>query len=109
VLDIISNKWVILIIDKLAIKSYRFGELKREIGGVSAKVLSHSLKVLEHNGLINRCDNSGVILNVEYSLSPLGISLSHVCKTITHWSEQHIDVIIQSKSESTDKLPSEAL
>lgn len=90
VLEIISNKWIILIIDKLTEKNYRFGELKREIGGISAKVLTQALKLLEFNGFITRTDYSELILNVEYSLSPLGQSLSQVCNDLRLWSEQHI-------------------
>jgi DNA-binding HxlR family transcriptional regulator len=97
VLDIISNKWVILIIEKLAQKNHRFGELKRAIGGISAKVLSHLLKSLELNGLIIRSDNSALILNVEYALSPLGKSLSHICHVITVWAEQHVHEIVLAK------------
>lgn len=98
VLEIISNKWVILIIDKLAQKNHRFGALKREIGGISAKVLSHLLKSLELHGLVIRTDNSGIVLNIEYSLSTLGISLSHICTLITDWSEQHINELMLTKS-----------
>ncbi len=97
VLDIISNKWVILIIEKLTQKNHRFGELKRAIGGISAKVLSHLLKSLEYNNLIIRTDHSDVILNVEYALSPLGKSLSHICHIITVWAEQHVHEIVLMK------------
>jgi DNA-binding HxlR family transcriptional regulator len=94
VLNIISNKWVILIIEKLAQKNHRFGELKRAIGGISPKVLSHLLKSLETHNLVIRTDHSDVILNVEYALSPLGQSLSTVCHNITLWAEQHIHEVI---------------
>jgi DNA-binding HxlR family transcriptional regulator len=66
VLDIISNKWVILIIEALAKKNQRFGELKKVIGGISAKVLSQDLKLLEVHHLIIRTDHSGIILNMLY-------------------------------------------
>ena len=99
VLDIISNKWVILIIEKLAQKNHRFGELKRSIGGISAKVLSHLLKSLEINGLIIRTDHSDIILNVEYALSPLGKSLSQICHIITVWAEQHVHELVLVKED----------
>lgn len=91
VLEIISNKWVILIIEKLAIRAHRFGELKREIEGVSAKVLSQQLKCLEANGLVLRQDHSAYVLYVEYSLTSLGLGLSEVCRHITRWAEQHVN------------------
>ncbi|KTD64569.1 winged helix-turn-helix transcriptional regulator [Legionella spiritensis] len=91
VLEIISDKWVILIIQLLAEKSHRFGELRRSIGGITAKVLSSLLKKLESYGLVIREDKSGLILHVEYSLTLLGISLNKVCQSITQWAESHID------------------
>lgn len=91
VLEIISNKWTILIIEKLAQKPYRFSELQREIGGISAKVLTQLLKKLEKNKLVIRHDYEEIQLKVEYSLSPLGRSLSNVCHAITAWAESYID------------------
>lgn len=90
VLNIISSKWVILIVDKLSVKEYRFEEIKREIEGISSKVLSKQLKDLEAHGLIIRTDYSTEVLHVVYSLSPLGESLSGVCTKITDWSKNHI-------------------
>ncbi|MFZ2315702.1 MAG: helix-turn-helix domain-containing protein [Gammaproteobacteria bacterium] len=72
VLDIIGNKWVILIVDALSQKTYRFGELKREIEGISPKVLTQLLKTLEQHGLVFRHSYPVLPLKVEYSLSPLG-------------------------------------
>jgi len=91
ILEIISDKWVILIIQLLAEKPFRFGELRRSIGGISAKVLSLLLKKLESFGLVIRDDKSDLILHVEYSITPLGLSLNKVCQTITQWAENHID------------------
>ena len=98
VLEIISNKWVILIIECLATQPHRFGELKRKIEGISAKVLSQQLKCLEANGLVLRQDHSGYVLHVEYSLTLLGESLSSVCQTITDWAKQHINELQLSKA-----------
>ena len=99
ILEIISDKWVILIIQLLAEKNYRFGELKRSIGGISAKVLSLLLKKLESFGLINRDDKSDVILHVDYSITPLGMSLYTVCQSITHWAERHVEDLLRHQRE----------
>jgi DNA-binding HxlR family transcriptional regulator len=96
VLEIISDKWVILIIDILAKNPQHFGELKKIIGGISQKVLSQSLKKLEMYGFINRRCYSEKPLRVEYSLTLLGISLSDVCNQITEWSINHIDEILSA-------------
>ncbi|MHB1947998.1 MAG: winged helix-turn-helix transcriptional regulator [Gammaproteobacteria bacterium] len=99
VLEIISNKWVILIIEKLATKPHRFGELKRAIGGISPKVLTTLLKKLEQFGLVLRQCFPGTVMSVEYSLTSLGESLSNICKTITQWAEENIgDLGVRSSS-----------
>lgn len=100
VLEIISDKWVILIVDKLSKKTYRFGELKREIGGISQKVLSATLKKLENNGFIFRQDYQILPLKVEYSLTPLGNSVGLICSDITRWAEKHIDEILHAQQVS---------
>lgn len=94
VLEIISNKWVILIIQLLAEKKHRFGELKQAIGGISAKVLSHLLKNLESYHLVVREEMPGLVLHVEYSLTPTGLSLSELCHAITSWAEDNIESLI---------------
>lgn len=100
VLEIISDKWTILIIEKLSQKIYRFGELKKEIGGISQKVLTQTLKSLEKNGFINRVSYPVLPLKVEYSLTPLGQSLSAIFTDITAWAEQNIAEILQAQANS---------
>jgi DNA-binding HxlR family transcriptional regulator len=92
-LDIIGNKWIILIIHKLSQGTMRFGELKREMNGISQKVLSQSLRTLEENGLVTRVAFDEVVLRVEYSLTPLGKSLATLCFSLTKWAEENIGEI----------------
>lgn len=99
VLEIISNKWVILIIDKLVNKTYRFGELKKEIGGISQKVLTQTLRSLEKNGFVERKDYEVLPLKVEYTLTELGANLSLIFKDITQWSEKYIDEILAAQQK----------
>jgi len=96
-LEMISDKWTILIIAKLSQRTYRFGELKRETGGISQKVLTQTLRALEKNGFILRQQYPVLPLRVEYSLTPLGTSLSTIFISITAWAEQHIEEIIQAQ------------
>lgn len=97
-LDVIGNKWVILILHKLAHKTYRFGELQREIGGISKKVLTSTLQRLEKNHLLVRHDYNEKPLRVEYSLTPLGLSLSTCCYALTQWAEENMGEIERFKS-----------
>lgn len=110
VLNLISNKWVILIIELLASQPTHFGELKRAIHGISAKVLTQSLKSLEHSGIILREQKNDAVIRVEYSLTPLGKSLSDVCKQITTWAETNYKMIITAREHSLQQGdPSQSL
>ena len=97
VLEIISNKWVILIIDLLSEKTYRYLELKREIEGISQKILTQTLRRLEVCGFVQRREYQTLPLKVEYSLTQLGRSLSKIFARITVWSEKNIDAINQAQ------------
>jgi DNA-binding HxlR family transcriptional regulator len=99
VLEIISNKWTILIIQKIATKTYRFGELNREIGGISKKVLSETLRSLECNGFIIRKEYLVLPLKVEYSLTELGKSLNAMLTQISDWAIENIDKIYSARQD----------
>ena len=98
-LDLISDKWTILIIEILAEKPRRFLELQRAIGGISKKVLASTLKILEKNGFIIREDYSDQLLKVEYSLTPMGASLSAIFIVLTDWAENNIDAILLAQND----------
>lgn len=100
-LNIIGNKWIILILHKLSQKTYRFGELNREVEGISKKVLMSSLRKLEKNRLVQRQAYSTLQLKVEYSLTSLGQSLSIVCNSMTKWAEENISKIENEQIDST--------
>lgn len=97
-LEIIGSKWTILIIELLSLQPLRFLELQRQIGGISKKVLTQTLKNLELNGLILRQDYAVLPLKVEYSLTPLGKSLSPILSLLTVWTKNHIAEIIEKQS-----------
>lgn len=97
VLEIISNKWTILIIQKIAVTPRRFGELTREIGGISKKVLTETLRSLECNGFITRTDYQVLPLKVEYSITELGKSLNLVFTQISDLAMNNIDKIYEAQ------------
>lgn len=86
-LELISGKWSVLVMSALSEGALRNGALLRKIGGISQKMLTQTLKDLERNGLVERRDFATVPLNVEYRLSPLGISLSQVLTGLDRWAE----------------------
>ena len=84
VLQLIGNKWKILIIRDLLGGTRRFKELQRSVG-CSQKVLTDNLRELEKNGLINREVFPEVPPRVEYSLSELGATLKPVLSAMAEW------------------------
>ncbi len=96
ILAAIGDKWSILVILKLYQSTFRFGELKRDIGGISPKVLTQSLQKLEQFGFLQRTEYDELPLRVEYRLTPLGKSLAPILKQLTEWTEQHMDDLLVS-------------
>ncbi|HHF7366443.1 TPA: winged helix-turn-helix transcriptional regulator [Legionella bozemanae] len=99
VLEKIGDKWSILIINILLNKTFRFGELKREIGGISPKMLTQTLMKLERFGFIARCSFPILPMKVEYSLTPLGKELGSILNSLTTWTEKNMNRIILAESK----------
>src|SRR5580704_3489719 len=90
VLDALSDKWVTLVLTALAGSPRRYSELSRTIAGVSQKMLTQTLRMLERDGLVTRTITPAVPVRVEYHLTPLGRTLLPVVRAIKDWSETHI-------------------
>jgi DNA-binding HxlR family transcriptional regulator len=89
VLELLAEKWSLLIVHALSERHYRTSELRRRIGGISEKMLIQSLRRLEQHGLVHRHSFEEVPPHVEYSLTPLGRSLSSVVQSLDAWVETH--------------------
>ena len=90
VLDALSDKWVTLVLTALADRPQRYSELSRTIAGVSQKMLTQTLRMLERDGLVTRTITPSVPVRVNYQLTPLGHTLLPVVRAIKDWSETHI-------------------
>jgi len=97
ILDRISNKWSMLILTLLRQETVRFNQLRREIDGISQKVLSQTLKNLERDGLIHRAAFPTVPVTVEYSITGLGRTLSDTVHILTHWAEENFDAVVEAQ------------
>ncbi|MGH7936807.1 MAG: winged helix-turn-helix transcriptional regulator [Chthoniobacterales bacterium] len=100
VLDRIADKWTALIIYVLATGTRRYAALQREIGGVSQKMLTQTLRSLERDGLVLRKVHPVVPPKVEYSLTPLGRTLIEPLKAICSWSEKHLPQLQANRSRA---------
>lgn len=88
-MDILSGKWKIRIIGALSFGKKRFGELKGEIDGIAAKMLSKELQDLETNQLITRKVLDTKPITVEYELTPYGESVKPIISSMADWGHQH--------------------
>ncbi|EPB6722125.1 winged helix-turn-helix transcriptional regulator [Vibrio fluvialis] len=107
VLDRIADKWALLILDKLRGEPVRFNHLKRDIKGISQKVLSQTLKKLERDGLVSRTVFPTVPVTVEYALTPLGTTLTDAVAALAHWAENNMDAVLKAQKSYDAKLDDE--
>lgn len=88
-LQLIGDKWKVLILRDLLPGTKRFGELKKSIGSVSQKVLTAQLRDMEDKGLLSRKVYAEVPPRVEYTLTQTGYSLKPVLDALAHWGEEY--------------------
>lgn len=90
---LIGSKWKLLIIRNLLARPWRFNALKKDLDGISQKVLTDSLRSMEEDGLILRTIYPEVPPRVEYSLSSLGESLKPILDSMADWGNAYKDTI----------------
>ncbi|TDD12730.1 transcriptional regulator [Nonomuraea deserti] len=98
ILDRIADKWSLLVIALLDCKSLRFTQLRREIDGVSQRMLSVTLRQLERDGLVSRTVHPVVPPRVDYALTPLGRTLHQTIKSLVTWTEAHQEEIARARA-----------
>ncbi len=103
VLNRVGDKWSMLIVMILSTGPRRFSELKREIDGISQRMLTLSLRGLERDGLLTRTVTPTIPPRVDYELTELGISLRAPVKALGDWAIEHIACIraAQQKYDAT--------
>ncbi|MEP6821298.1 MAG: helix-turn-helix domain-containing protein [Chthoniobacterales bacterium] len=90
VLERIADKWTALIIQVLARGTLRYSGLRREIGDISQKMLTQTLRSLERDGLVRRKAYPVASPKVEYTLTPLGRTLIDPLQGLCRWTEKHL-------------------
>lgn len=86
---LIGSKWKLLILRNLMVRPWRFNELRRDLEGISQKVLTDSLRALEEDGIITRTVYPEVPPRVEYALSPLGESMRPILDAMEEWGTNY--------------------
>ncbi len=94
VLARVGDTWSVYIIHMLGdAKTMRFNELRREVDGISQRMLTVALRGLERDGLVDRVIYPEVPPRVEYSLTPLGATLRQLIRGLVAWSGDHVDEV----------------
>lgn len=99
ILDRVADKWSLLVIALLDRRSLRFSELRRQIEGVSQRMLTVTLRQLERDGLVKRTVHPVVPPRVDYELTPLGVTLHDTIRSLVVWTEEHQSEIAAARAE----------
>ena len=87
--QLIGNKWKLLIMRNLLVRPWRFNELQKNLDGISQKVLTDSLRSMEADGIITRTVYAEVPPRVEYALSELGETMRPILNSMQVWGENY--------------------
>ena len=99
VLDLVADKWAVLVLYALAGGTKRTGELQRAVDGISTKMLTQTVRDLERNGLVTRTVHPVVPPKVEYELSPLGETLAETLGALCRWAEEHLEDVERARAD----------
>ncbi|WJV47615.1 winged helix-turn-helix transcriptional regulator [Streptomyces flavofungini] len=100
VLDRLGDKWSVYVVVELASGVLRFKELQRRIhGGISQRMLTLTVRRLERDGLVKRTVHPTIPPQVEYELTEMGHSLTHLVKSLADWSIAHRPAIAKAREK----------
>jgi DNA-binding HxlR family transcriptional regulator len=105
VLSQIGDKWTVLIVRSLNDGPRRFSELKRDVEGISQRMLTLNLKTLERDGFVTRTVYPTVPPRVDYELTPLGHSLSEPLGVIAQWAITNRQRIVDARIAFDQREP----
>ncbi|MFD4128299.1 winged helix-turn-helix transcriptional regulator [Streptomyces globisporus] len=97
ILEHVTSRWGVLVLVALLERSYRFSELRREVGGVSEKMLAQTLQTLERDGFVHRDAKPVIPPRVDYSLTPLGIGAAEQVSALGRWVERQVDAVQEAR------------
>jgi DNA-binding HxlR family transcriptional regulator len=99
--EVIADKWAVVVLWGLNDGPRRHTELVTLIGGISKKVLTQTLRRLQVNGLVRRQDFGGVPPRVEYELTELGRTLMGPVRMLTTWAEDNGEAVLEAQEHGT--------
>jgi|SRR5579862_6208213 len=101
-LDRLADKWSLLVVELLGDGTKRFTQLRRQIDGISQRMLTLTLRRLERDGLVERTVHAVVPPQVDYTLTPLGATLLDAVGPLVAWTRQHRDEIAGARARYDD-------
>lgn len=93
VLNLITDKWSVLVIYSLISGPCRYTQLQKNIHGISKKMLTQTLRQLEKDGLVARYVYDIIPPRVDYSLTPLGKTLIEPLTALCNWAQNHMEAV----------------
>ncbi|MFY1704962.1 MULTISPECIES: winged helix-turn-helix transcriptional regulator [Micromonospora] len=100
VFDVVGTKWALSVIEALGADTRRYGELHRQVTGISHRLLTATLRQLEQHGVVERTLHPTVPPRTEYRLTPAGQELQHTINGFCRWSRRHLDEILAARRRS---------
>jgi len=107
VLQRVGDKWSVLVIDLLGQGTMRFSELHRAIDGITARMLTVTLRGLERDGIVTRTIHPVIPPRVEYALTPMGRTLLDTIGQLVAWADSHLPEIEAARAAYDARHPSE--
>ncbi|MET8824486.1 helix-turn-helix domain-containing protein [Streptomyces sp. NPDC004610] len=98
----VAGAWALLIVETLGGRTLRFGELRKEIEGISQGTLTQHLRMLERNGLVQRAVYPTVPPRVEYTLTAPGLALRHTVSGMCDWTQEFLGHVEESRRRFGD-------
>jgi DNA-binding HxlR family transcriptional regulator len=96
-LDLVGDKWSLMAVGLLESGPLRFSQLRRELPGISQRMLTRTLRRLERDGLVSRTVYPTNPPSVEYALTPLGQSLPVAIRPLTEWAAAHHQALSEAR------------
>jgi DNA-binding HxlR family transcriptional regulator len=97
VLARVGDKWTVLVVNLMGSGPKRFSEIKREVGGISQRMLTLTLRALERDGLVTRTVTASIPPRVDYALTDLGRSLLAPVRALGAWALSNRELIEQAR------------
>ncbi|MET9491083.1 helix-turn-helix domain-containing protein [Nocardia sp. NPDC006630] len=102
-LDTLGDKWTGLVMSTLTDGPRRYGEISAIVAGISNKMLTQTLRILERDGLLERHLTAQVPVRVDYSLTPLGSTLIPILGMLKDWAELNIEDVLAARAAFDDE------